>query len=97
MGFQILFDLPHTVSLNIELKNLSDDLGLLRYDLQHPIRPLGIAQKLPVIQNGFPAPHTILNAGFNALAASLAFCLRKGGIQIGYAVRCFHDISPTLL
>ena len=81
VGFQILFDLPHSVSLNIEIKNLSDDLGLLRYDLQHSIRPLGIAQKLPVIQNGFSAPHSILNAGFDALAAGLALRLRKGGIS----------------
>ena len=90
VGFQILFDLPHTVSLDIEVKNCSDNLGLLRYDLQHSIRPLGIAQKLPVIQNGSPAPHAILNAEFDALAASLALCLRKGSIQINHAVWCLH-------
>ena len=74
----------------LEVKNLSDDLGLLQYDLQHSIRPLSIAQKLYVIQNGFPAPHAILNAKFDALAASLALCLRKGSIQINHAVRCLH-------
>ena len=31
--FQILFNLPHAVSLYIKIKNLSNDLGLLRYDL----------------------------------------------------------------
>ena len=88
--FQILFDFSYTISLDIEVKNLSDDLGLLQYDLQHSIRPLSIAQKLYVIQNGFPAPHAILNAKLNVLAASLALHLCRGSIQIDHAVWRLH-------
>ena len=57
----------------------------------------GKYQKLYVIQNGFPAPHAILNAKLNVLAASLALHLCRGSIQIDHAVWRLHGKDTSYL
>ena len=86
MALQMLFDLPHPIALEVQLKNLSDDLSLLGNDLKHTVRAFGISQELGVIEKRFAAPHTVADAKLDVLTVGLALRLVQCGQLVDDAV-----------
>lgn len=75
MLLQVTFDLSYSIALDVELEDFANDLGLLRHNLKNAIRPFRISQKLRMVQDGFPTPHTVADAEFEILAAEMVFSL----------------------
>lgn len=77
--FQMLLDLPYTASLYIEVKDHSNDFGLLGNNLHPPIRALGVAEQASMIEQRLTAPHTVADAELDVLAAGPALRLVQCG------------------
>lgn len=75
MALQILFDLPYPVSLDVQIKNFPDDLGLLRDHLQLTVWTFRIAKELRMVQDSLSASHAVADAELDILAARLALSL----------------------
>lgn len=77
--FQMLLDFPYTVSLYIEVKDHSNDFGLLGNDLQHPIRALDVAEEASMVEQRLTAPRPVTDAKLDILATGLTLRLIQSG------------------
>lgn len=92
MLLQIPFDFAYPIALNVELKDFANDLGLLRHNLKNAIRPFRISQKLRMVQDGFPAPHTVADTEFDIFAAEMAFGLIQRRELVDHTVANVHSV-----
>lgn len=69
---QILFDFSYPIVLDVQLKNLSDNLSLLRGDFQLTVWAFRVAKELRVVQNRLTASHAVADTELNILTARLA-------------------------
>ena len=86
MGLKVLLDFAYSISLLIEIKNRSDDFGLLWNDLRYTVRPFGIAEKSGVVEDCLAAPHAVADIKLDILAAGLALRLIQCGQLVNDAV-----------
>ena len=75
MALRIFLDLPHPVALDVQLKNFSNDLGLLLDDLQLTVWIFRIAKELRMVQDSLSTPHAVADAELDVLTAELALGL----------------------
>ena len=83
--FQMLPDFPYTVSLYIEVKEHSNDFGLLGNDLQHPIPALGLAESASMHDQRLTSPHSATDGRLATHALSLTPRLTPSGPPVDNA------------
>ena len=79
MGLKVLLDFAYSIPLHIEVKDHTDNFGLLGNDLQYAVRPFGITEKSGVVEERLAAPHAVADAKLDVLAAELALRLIQCG------------------
>lgn len=67
---QILFDFSYPIVLDVQLKNLSDNLSLLRGDFQLTVWAFRVAKELRVVQNRLTASHAVADTELNILTGA---------------------------
>ena len=86
MGLKVLLDFAYSIPLHIEVKDHSDNFGLLGNDLQHPIRALDVAEEASMVEQRLTAPRPVTDAKLDILATGLTLRLIQSGQLVNDAV-----------
>ena len=95
MFLQIPFDFTHPVTLDIEVEDFTNDLGLLWHYLKNAIRSFGAATELRVVQHSFSAPHSVADAKLDVLAAEMAFGLIQCRELVDHTVTDIQSVHSS--
>lgn len=92
---QILFDLPDSVALNVQLKDFSNNLRFLRDNLQLTIGAFCVAEKLRVVEKRPATLHPAAHPELHILTMGLALRLGQCGVLVNHTVTGGQSIESA--